>query len=1148
MTIPDALHIPHATLITGPAGAGKTQAVIDAILDVRQRATHLDPVWVLLASHQQIHAFQARLIAAAESAGQPAVFGVECFTFEALYVRVLDLLGDPQRLVDNAARYQILRTVIDDLRARDDLELFGPVAHLPGFIGLLAGLIHELKQGLVFPDRFAAVAVTRDPKDRDIARIYTAYQDFLRAHRLVDRHGAGWLAVEHLNNGVPFAGEGQLPGLLVVDGFDQFNRVHQHLLTALARRLPRTLLTLTVVPGDLGRHFRRFEQTYASLIALGEQDGAPLWQEVPLPVHQSAPQRTPVLEHLTASLFSSAAETIPGDSSLALVEAPDTGREVSAVLRRVKRLLLNGTEPESILLVMRDLLRYSVPLRETARAYGVPLTVREGLPLTYNPAVALVLALIDLAAHDFPRRDLLDALRSPYSAPPGLNADAIAALERFSLKRQIVSGRAIWLEELRLAATDMDGAVLDEDREQHHVIDPALAAQLGESLAALFDRLTPPHAGTIVTLTAWIEALIGPDPALAALDAAEGEVPDAAEVAAGAPNADSPLHATSPGVSAAGEADFQILARVRGGSDPGRVARDITALKSFMDVLADLRTAYDLLGADPWLSWAAFRAELQLAVEQTTVTPPGGLGRLGRVLATGVHEARGLPHDHVFILGVSEGVFPVQESDNALYQEGERHTLEQQGIDMLTAIERADDMSLFYQAVGLARTSLTLSRFTVDERGTEVHASPYWRAVRAAVDVPAAQVERIATGATPALDEAATLTEAAIAVAAVWSCEHDPGIIPATAVHNALLERDSARWHSVLHGRAVESDREDPALPFDHFSGLLRDPALRETVAEMLGPDHLWSASQFNEYGECGFRFFAKRLLRLEELLETSEGLDQMQLGSLNHEILEVIYRRYAGERLWITPQYQERAIAILHEEAARIFSAAPETYAFRESPIWEAEQRAMIRRLEWLVRLDFSDETPLRLQPRQQAHAHPLAAAIGDLDRVPYSQEAAFGRDDALLLDIGVEDDPVLVRGVIDRVDRASDHLIVIDYKTGTTKHPVKDMEDGRDFQMMVYLAAADALVRDNPDLVVLGGLFWHIRNRTTSGEVRVDHPAVEGAMISAQDNVILARDSRFIVQPNGRRCPKHCEFRPLCRLNRAFHLKTDREGQPHA
>jgi ATP-dependent helicase/DNAse subunit B len=185
-------------------------------------------------------------------------FGVEFFNFETLYVRLLDLLGDPQRQVEDTARFQILRCVAATLRESGQLELFGQIAHRPGFLGLLAGLIHELKQGLVQPDRFTQVA--QQPKDRDLARIYAAYQSFLQQKNLVDRHGAGWLAIDHLERG------NRLPvrvDLLVVDGFDQFNRVHTRLLAALARQVSRTVLTLTGSP-DGGRRFRRLRPASAS--------------------------------------------------------------------------------------------------------------------------------------------------------------------------------------------------------------------------------------------------------------------------------------------------------------------------------------------------------------------------------------------------------------------------------------------------------------------------------------------------------------------------------------------------------------------------------------------------------------------------------------------------------------------------------------------------------------------------------------------------------------------------------------------------------------------------------------------------------------------------------------------------------------------
>jgi ATP-dependent helicase/DNAse subunit B len=1108
----DPYDAPDATLILGPAGSGKTEAALDAILAARDLSP-FSTIWVLLATGQQIHAFRERLLTKSPDAAQ---FGVEFFDFEKLYIRLLDLLGDPQRRVEETAHFQLLRHITTRLRDQGQLELFSQIAHLPGFIGLLAGLISELKQGLVQPDHFRQVADQFGPKDRDLAKIYAAYQQFLQDRALVDRHGAGWRAVAHLQRGE------RLPtrvDLLVVDGFDQFNRVHTHLLAALAGQIKQTVLTLAAAPGT--RQFRRFEQTRARVL-----ESAPgLWRVQPHPLAPSPPaergsiggpaSRPPALDHLVNTLFLGEPGSLPGDGAVRLIEAPDVGREVGAALRRIKRLLLDGVPPESIMVVARDMRRYSAALRETARAYRIPLVAREGLPLRENPAMSLLFDLIDLAALDFPRRDVLDTLRSPYLASPDLSREQIRALETISAAEQVTRGRAAWLAAIRDAAT----LSYDEDGEPLAEIGPVDSDILHEALRRHFERITPPERGTAYTLTRWLEALLGPDPEREALDSAEGEIfPEDRD----------------------GDDHFSVIACIRAGADAARVTRDIHALHVFQYVLSGIRAAHDLLlagGDEPAvLSWSDFRAELGLAVEQATVTPPGGTSRIGRVLAASALDARGLPHDHVFILGLAEGVFPAQESEGALYQDGERRALEAAGIDLQTAAERADDMSLFYQMIGLARRTLTLSRFTLDDKGAPCPPSPYWHAVRASVAIPDDQIARIKTGSAPGLDEAATLSEAAVAAAAVLSSEHpDHGSIAAAQVYNALLLRWGSRWLNVLRGQAIESGRESAASPFDHFSGLLADPNLIRKVAEQLGPDHLWSASQFNDFGFCPFRFFARRVLRLEELREPEEGLDPLQLGSIYHAILERAYRQVAAEGLSITPENRDRALELLDSAADHILADAPAVYGFRASPVWMAEQDEMRRRLRWLVEHDFSADSPFRLGERQKPTDHPVAALIGAAEREPFLLEAAFGPDQvwpALVIDGPAGS--LTTRGVIDRLDRAGEYVIVVDYKTGATKHDVKEMAAGRDFQMMLYLLAAQAMIAD-PALTVAGGLFWHIRNRKASGEVRADDEAVEAARAFAHQHVLAARQGRFPVQPTkmqGDRCAARCEFRALCRM----------------
>ena len=89
----------------------------------------------------------------------------------------------------------------------------------------------------------------------------------------------------------------------------------------------------------------------------------------------------------------------------------------------------------------------------------------------------------------------------------------------------------------------------------------------------------------------------------------------------------------------------------------------------------------------------------------------------------------------------------------------------------------------------------------------------------------------------------------------------------------------------------------------DRYSGRLDDTRLIAYAAEQLGARRIWSASQFNEYGICGYRFFAKRLLKLETLKEPEDGMDAMQRGTLIHAILEETYRHLAENGISIAPE-----------------------------------------------------------------------------------------------------------------------------------------------------------------------------------------------------------------------------------------------------
>jgi len=307
----------------------------------------------------------------------------------------------------------------------------------------------------------------------------------------------------------------------------------------------------------------------------------------------------------------------------------------------------------------------------------------------------------------------------------------------------------------------------------------------------------------------------------------------------------------------------------------------------------------------------------------------------------------------------------------------------------------------------------------------------------------------------------------------------------------------------------------------DQYTGRLRDPALIAQAAALLGPERLWSASQLNDYGYCGFRFFAKRLLGLEALETPETGLDAARLGTINHAILEATYSEIGQRGLEIAPDNLDTALAIMESAAAPILEAAPKEHGFATDALWAQEQVILKRRVEALIRLDFSGDGPVSKMLSGPRRPLLLEALFSDEVRVPVQIE---GRDEDLR-----------VKGFIDRIDQIGDQALVIDYKTGSTPIPTVEMREGRNFQMMLYLYAAGQIL--NAQASIAGGLFWHIRSQKASGQIMLNEEGaadLETALEHVGRYIMAGRRGDFTVRPrklDRGRCVHYCDFAQLCR-----------------
>lgn len=1045
-------------------GAGKTAAVQERLLALK-REQPMAKVWVLLSTERQIADFRQRFMQ-----GGQVSFNVEYFNFYSLYRHLLALAGKPQRCLDDTARFSLIRAVLaDSYRANEGI--FGGISQMPGFVRVIATFLYELKQNLVDPAVFEAVALSN--KEKELAFIYREYQLALQRHDLVDREGEGWLALEELQRAPRIA---QNVELLIVDGYDQFNALQAELLTVLGATVRDGLVALATIPEREATIGRRFAEALERLESAHERRGVPL-EIVPFTTAQDA--RHPALKHLSEQLLRPKPCEVEAGSAIQWIEAPDPTREVGAVLRRVKRLLLNGTEPDDVLIALRDWGAYGGLIAAQAQVYDLPVAMHYGGALAHNPAVVALLDLLSLHAVDFRRRALLDVLRSPYFDLAGLGAAQVDLLERVSLEMRITGGREAWLDGIELMTRPPAEAADEEDAGSLLRIEARQADRLIRALNAFFSAVTPPESGSVVEYVMWIEGLIGQD----------------------VPDPDEPDESHMPGYT------LDMPALIRADADEPIVARDLAAMQALKSVLRGLYSAQMLTGS---LGYArltdrvAFLRDLRTAVDAATVER--GAGREGRVLVTTVADARGLPHSHVFIPGLSEGIFPQPTPEDPLLLDSERVRLRQRGIDLPTQAERAADDGLFYSLVGQARETLTLSR-PYSKNGEPWAASHLWRAARAVFSDEA--IERLRLGDVPA--DPATRHEAALAAA--------EGLSDGNSAAGLLHWVDADYWARVKQARELELRRQSNA-PYDHYSGRLRDPALVGWVGEYLNPEHVWSASQLNEYGLCGFRYFAGRLLRLEPLQEPEDGMDTRQLGTLYHEILERTYRRLGGE---ITADRLDEALAVLGEVADERMRTAPERLRFRASAQWAQEQVVLRRRLERLIRDDFSGESTLEAK-------FPASAS-----RTIYRQEARFSD-----LEIDLGDGSIRVRGSIDRIDRQGERAVVVDYKTGSTPINKSEIEAGRNFQMMIYLLAAQSLImHDDAEATpseVAGGLFWRIGGGSLGELSAEDSETIDEGKEHLSRYLALARSGDFATHANrleGGKCARYCDFHQFCRVN---------------
>ncbi|HZO90404.1 MAG TPA: PD-(D/E)XK nuclease family protein [Chthonomonadaceae bacterium] len=463
---------PPLTLVLGPAGAGKTEWTMVRFLEGNGRAL------LVVSSPDQAETFAAQI---AERAGLVAadVRGA-IYAFPALVAEIAKSARDDGfRTIGRALQRLILADLLPRTLRVDDF--LGRMLQAPGFVGALAERIREWKLAHITPEALEAGAeaasdLLDDPnfpvKVREFARLFRAYETFLAQNRLRDEEDRLRLAAE-----ITAANTAPLPrnaNLLLVDGFYRFNPAQRHLLAAIAGRglaLDKPEVTVAVtLPYDAARPllFAAPERTLQTLRA--EFDT----REVALPPRPDV--RPPALAALEARLFVPGAgreaedgtaetppERVPDASPLLLFDAPNPYVEAEMVAREFRRLHdSGGLEWSDCAIILRTMGDYAPILSAVFERYGIPLGVDGPEVLAENPLIKTLLHFFAVVRHGWRREDVIAFLKSGYTAPSKLAADALRRRAQVACVRE---GRDRWLALAQDGDADKEGSLAGTLRE-----------------------------------------------------------------------------------------------------------------------------------------------------------------------------------------------------------------------------------------------------------------------------------------------------------------------------------------------------------------------------------------------------------------------------------------------------------------------------------------------------------------------------------------------------------------------------------------------------------------------------------------------------------------------------------------------------------
>ncbi len=356
--------MPSVEIITGGAGSGKTREIVARLASLY----HSDPfayALVLVPTIRHADQFRRRLVQ-------------ECDVAMNLRVETLTMFGrgltkGSPILSAAKATDKLARVARRTVARGGDADYFGRIAGMAGFVPMIGEAVGSLLEEGIEPEALqdAAARITSEPA-RALADIYAAYVDELEQLKRVHPVQVNQWAAMAVRNGA------NVPGVVMVDGFQRFTASELGLLTAVSERAD---MTVSFDPAASERSKFDFKR-------LQERWPAASLTELTLPQGDFA-------------------ATTKG-------EAANPEQHAREIARQIKQKMTDDPtlRPSDCAVTFRQVTPYLAMMRRIFTEYDIPLDPAAGARLRDTPLGSWLNRLLGVKDNGWRVKDVIAILRS----------------------------------------------------------------------------------------------------------------------------------------------------------------------------------------------------------------------------------------------------------------------------------------------------------------------------------------------------------------------------------------------------------------------------------------------------------------------------------------------------------------------------------------------------------------------------------------------------------------------------------------------------------------------------------------------------------------------------------------------------------------